>query len=90
MVNDYPKKEIEWKPVLNKDGGQVTSKDGTGIVTSDALLLTPQLQGQYGGWTFKDTATQEDIDGFPYIYELYFCDACDISIDPREMGEMYG
>ena len=33
---------------------------------------------------------QEDIDGFPYIYELYFCDACDISIDPREMGEMYG
>ena len=28
------------------------------------MLLTPQLQGQYGGWTFKDTATQEDIDGF--------------------------
>ena len=33
---------------------------------------------------------QEDIDGFPYIYELYFCDACDISIDPREMGVGYG
>lgn len=64
MTNDYPSIEIDWKPALNKDGSQATSKDGTGIVTSDPLLLTPQLQGQYGGWTFKDTATEEDVKGF--------------------------
>ena len=59
MTSEYGTIEIDWQPVLKPDGiTPVTSKDGTPIVQSPKLLLTPKLQGEYGGWAF------EDLEGF--------------------------
>ena len=66
MTNEYsdqPKKQIEWHAVKNQDGSQVKSKDGMGIVASEPLLLTPKLQGEFGGWILMDTASGMDIEG---------------------------
>ena len=66
MTNDYsdqPKKEIEWDAVLNEDGSQKTAKDGMGIVASEPMLVTPKLQGEFGGWILIDTASGMDIEG---------------------------
>ena len=66
MTNDYsdqPKKQIEWHAVKNQDGSQVKSKDGMGIVASEPLLLTPKLQGEFGGWILMDTASGMDMEG---------------------------
>ena len=65
MTNDYsnqPKKEIEWHAVLNEDGSQVTAKDGMGIVASEPMLVTPKLQGEFGGWILIDTESGMDIE----------------------------
>jgi hypothetical protein len=58
MTSEYGTIEINWQPVMKPDGSQVVSKDGTPIVESLPMVLTPKLQGEYGGWAF------EDLDGF--------------------------
>lgn len=58
MTSEYGTIQINWQPVLKPNGEQVVSKDGTPIVESPAMTLTPKLQGGYGGWAF------EDLDGF--------------------------
>jgi hypothetical protein len=58
MTSEYGTIEINWQPVMKPDGSQVVSKDGTPIVESLPMVLTPKLQGGYGGWAF------EDLDGF--------------------------
>ena len=58
MTSEYGTIQIDWQPVLKPNGEQVVSKDGTPIVESPAMTLTPKLQGGYGGWAF------EDLDGF--------------------------
>ena len=59
MTSEYGTIEIDWQPVLKPDGiTPVVSKDGTPIVQSPTLLLTPKLQGEFGGWAF------EDLEGF--------------------------
>lgn len=65
MTNDYsdqPKKEIEWHAVKNPDGSQKTTNDGMGIVASE-MLVTPKLQGEFGGWILIDTESGMDIEG---------------------------
>lgn len=57
-TSEYGTIEIDWQPVLKPTGEPVTSKDGTKIVESPVMTLTPKLQGEYGGWAF------EDLDGF--------------------------
>ena len=64
MTNDYPKYEIKWNPVKDKDENQVFSKDGAGLVTSGELLLTPKLLASSGNWVFTDTASGIDVDGY--------------------------
>ena len=66
MTNEYaeqPKKQIEWFAVLNQDGSPVKSKDGMDIVQSKSLLLTPKLQGEFGGWILMDTESGMYIEG---------------------------
>ena len=58
MTSEYGTIQIDWQPVLKPNGEQVISKDGTPIVESPVMTLTPKLQGGYGGWAF------EDLDGF--------------------------
>lgn len=59
MTSEYGTIEIDWHPVMKPDGiTAVVSKDGTPIVQSPTLLLTPKIQGEYGGWAF------EDLEGF--------------------------
>tara|TARA_R110002110_G_scaffold252059_1_gene467848 strand:+ start:87 stop:767 length:681 start_codon:yes stop_codon:yes gene_type:complete len=59
MTSEYGTIQIDWQPVMKPDGiTAVVSKDGTPIVQSPVLLLTPKLQGEFGGWAF------EDLDGF--------------------------
>lgn len=58
MTSEYGTIQIDWQPVLKPNGEQVVSKDGTPIVESPVITLTPKLQGGYGGWAF------EDLDGF--------------------------
>jgi hypothetical protein len=58
MTSEYGTIQIDWQPVLKPNGEQVVSKDGTPIVESPPMILTPKLQGGYGGWAF------EDLDGF--------------------------
>ena len=58
MTSEYGTIQIDWQPVLKPNGEQVVSKDGTPIVESPMMTLTPKLQGEYGGWAF------EDLDGF--------------------------
>ena len=58
MTSEYGTIQINWQPVLKPNGEQVVSKDGTPIVESPLMTLTPKLQGGYGGWAF------EDLDGF--------------------------
>ena len=58
MTSEYGTIEINWQPVMKPNGEQVVSKDGTPIVESLPMVLTPKLQGEYGGWAF------EDLDGF--------------------------
>ena len=58
MTSEYGTIQIDWQPVLKPNGEQVVSKDGTPIVESLPMVLTPKLQGEYGGWAF------EDLDGF--------------------------
>ena len=58
MTSEYGTIQINWQPVLKPNGEQVVSKDGTPIVESLPMVLTPKLQGGYGGWAF------EDLDGF--------------------------
>tara|TARA_R110000803_G_C11922299_1_gene314491 strand:+ start:293 stop:1021 length:729 start_codon:yes stop_codon:yes gene_type:complete len=58
MTSEYGTIEIDWQPVIKSNGEPVVSKDGTPIVQSPSMMLTPKLQGQYGGWAF------EDLDGF--------------------------
>ena len=31
----------------------------------------------------------EYLEGFLYIQDLYYCEACDIIFDPVEIGEVY-
>lgn len=57
-TSEYGTIQIDWQPVLKPNGEQVVSKDGTPIVESPPMILTPKLQGGYGGWAF------EDLDGF--------------------------
>ena len=56
--SEFTATEIDWKPMVGKDGGVIRSKDNTELVVTEAMVLTPSLQGQYGGWAF------EGIDGF--------------------------
>ena len=58
MTSEYGTIQIDWQPVLKPNGEPVISKDGTPIVESPVMTLTPKLQGGYGGWAF------EDLDGF--------------------------
>ena len=58
MTSEYGTIEIDWQPVLKPNGEPVVSKDGTKIVQSPPMILTPKLQGEFGGWAF------EDLEGF--------------------------
>ena len=59
QTSEYGTIQIDWQPILKADGvSPVISKDGTPLVQSPPMTLTPKLQGEYGGWAF------EDLDGF--------------------------
>jgi hypothetical protein len=51
---EYPSIEIDWQPALDNNGNAINAKDGTPIVISEPMKLTPKIQGQFGGWAFED------------------------------------
>tara|TARA_Y100000593_G_C4296722_1_gene331052 strand:- start:344 stop:1087 length:744 start_codon:yes stop_codon:yes gene_type:complete len=58
MTNQYNDMELDWQPTLNADGTERIAPDGTKIVQTKPMILTPKMFGKYGGWAF------ENVNGF--------------------------